>query len=119
MNRLLQQGENYRWNLDGIEFAIEERVGEPAQFIGRVEEMEYLYEWAMRIQRRLSKSMAFLRRRKVGKSLMLERLYNILYSEQKGLIPFYYEFTEGRRSGKEFYIDFAILILFSPARRWW
>jgi len=28
------------------------------------------------------------------------------YSEQKGLIPFYYEFTEGKRSGKKFYHDF-------------
>jgi hypothetical protein len=38
---------------------------------------------------------------------MLERLYNILYSEHKGLIPFYYEFTVGERSGKEFYRDFT------------
>ncbi|MCP4686660.1 MAG: hypothetical protein GY859_01340, partial [Desulfobacterales bacterium] len=39
-------------------------------------------------------------------SLILERLYNIIYSERKGLIPFYYEFTEGARGGKEFYYDF-------------
>lgn len=45
--------------------------------------------------------------RKIGKSLILERLYNIIYSEQKGLIPFYYEFTEGMRSGKAFYHDFV------------
>jgi len=32
--------------------------------------------------------------------------YNIIYSEQKGLIPFYYKFSEGIRSGKEFYHDF-------------
>ncbi len=98
---------NYHWNLDGITFAIEERVGQPAHFIGRVEEMEYLYAWANRIPAGLSKSISFLGRRKVGKTLMLERLYNILYSEHKGLIPFYYEFTEGERSGKEFYRDFT------------
>jgi hypothetical protein len=87
--------------------AIKERVGNPKNFIGRVEELTYLYTWAQNIKRQLSRSIAFLGRRKIGKSLMLERLYNILYSEHKGLIPFYYEFTEGERSGKEFYHDFT------------
>jgi hypothetical protein len=107
MKQLLQRADNYRWNLEGIEFAIEERIGAPQDFIGRVEELEFLYGWANRIQRGLSKSTAFLGRRKVGKSLILGRLYNILYSENRGLIPFYYEFTEGRRDGKEFYRDFT------------
>lgn len=107
MKKLLQIGDKYRWNLDGIEFVIKERIGQPQDFIGRVEELEFLYAWAGRIQHGASRSIAFLGRRKVGKSLILERLYNILYSEHKGLIPFYYEFTEGKRSGKEFYHDFA------------
>ncbi len=92
----------------GIDFAIKERVGKPENFIGRVEELEYLYTWAGNIQHEISRSLAFLGRRKIGKSLILERLYNIVYSEQKGLIPFYYEFGEGRRSGKEFYQDFTL-----------
>ena len=108
MKQLLQRGDNYRWDLTGIEFAIKERVGMPSRFIGRVAEMEYLYGWAGRIKQELSRGLAFLGWRKVGKSLMLERLYNILYSEQRGLIPFYYEFTEGGRTGKEFYQDFVI-----------
>lgn len=109
MNSLLRvQDEQGHWNLEDIEFAIEERIGEPQDFIGRVQEMEYLYQWAGNIQRGISRSIAFLGRRKIGKSLMLERLYNILYSEQKGLIPFYYEFGEGRRSGKEFFHDFTL-----------
>lgn len=105
---LLHPKKNYRWDLTGIEFAIEERVGNPADFIGRVEELEYLYAWAQRIHRGISRSTAFLGRRKVGKSLILERLYNILYSEQQGLIPFYYEFKEGKRRGKAFYHDFLV-----------
>ncbi|MDM8532208.1 hypothetical protein QUF63_13630 [Anaerolineales bacterium HSG25] len=108
MKKLLQLSDDYRWNLENIEFAIKERVGEPQDFIGRVEELEYLYSWATRVKRGISRSVAFLGRRKVGKSLILERLYNILYSEQKGLIPFYYEFIEGKRSGKEFYLDFNL-----------
>ncbi|MDM8521903.1 hypothetical protein QUF80_00885 [Desulfococcaceae bacterium HSG8] len=108
MEKLLKPKENHRWNLEGIEFAIKERVGDPSRFIGRVGELEFLYRWADNIRKELSRSIAFLGRRKIGKTLVLERLYNILYSERKGVIPFYYEFREGRRSGQEFYIDFAI-----------
>ncbi len=107
MDKLLRLKDDVHWNLDGIEFAIAERVGNPENFIGRVEEMEYLYAWAQYIKQEISKGCAFLGRRKIGKSLILERLYNIIYSEQNGLIPFYYEFQEGHRSGKEFYQDFA------------
>ncbi|MCP4373384.1 MAG: hypothetical protein GY797_35585, partial [Deltaproteobacteria bacterium] len=107
MKKLLQLKENYKWELEGIDFAIKERVGKPEQFIGRVEELEYLYKWTQNIKKEISRSIAFLGRRKIGKSLILERLYNILYSEQNGLIPFYYEFMEGERSGKEFYQDFV------------
>ncbi|MDM8515875.1 hypothetical protein QUF76_06715 [Desulfobacterales bacterium HSG16] len=107
MKKLLQIDKDGRWNLDGIEFAIEERVGNPENFIGRVAELEYLYSWADNIKQLISRSVAFLGRRKIGKSLMLERLYNIIYSEHKGIIPFYYEFTEGIRSGKNFFEDFT------------
>ncbi len=108
MPKLLQLADtSYKWNLEGIEFAIKERVGPPENFIGRVVELEYVYKWAQNVRREISRGLAFLGRRKVGKSLILERLYNILYSEQNGLIPFYYEFTEGERSGKEFYRDFV------------
>ena len=108
MKKLLNQGDSYHWNLEGIEFAIRERVGNPSRFVGRVRELEFLYKWAGNVREQLSRSIAFLGRRKIGKSLILERLYNILYSEQKGLIPFYYEFAEGRRSAREFYVDFTI-----------
>jgi len=106
MKTLLKLDINDRWDLDRIEFAIKERVGKPEHFIGRIKEIEFLYKWADNIRNEISRSIAFLGRRKIGKSLILERLYNIIYSEQKGLIPFYYEFSEGRRSGKEFYEDF-------------
>ncbi|MCP4112771.1 MAG: hypothetical protein GY749_45790 [Desulfobacteraceae bacterium] len=106
MKKLLRLDKNGRWELDGIEFAIKERVGEPKNFIGRTGELEFLYTWADNIRKLISRSIAFLGRRKIGKSLVLERLYNVIYSENKGLIPFYYEFTEGIRSGREFYHDF-------------
>jgi len=106
MQKLLKLHKNNRWDLEGITFAIEERVGEPENFIGRIKELDFLYNWTDNIRKKLSRSIAFLGRRKIGKSLVLERLYNIIYSEKNGLIPFYYEFTEGTRSAKEFYHDF-------------
>ena len=46
MKKLLKPKGNSRWDLEGIEFAIQERVGKPENFIGRVGELEYLYKWA-------------------------------------------------------------------------
>lgn len=106
MSGLLKMKEDYSWDLSGIEFVVEERVGEPENFIGRKREMEFLYRWYQMIKSRNSSSIAFLGRRKIGKSLMMERLYNIIYSEHDGIIPFYYEFKEGKMSAKEFAIDF-------------
>jgi hypothetical protein len=58
MKKLRQQDEAYRWDVTGIMFAIPERVGDPRDFIGQVEEIEYLYDWVAKIQRGLSKSTA-------------------------------------------------------------
>lgn len=103
---LLKTSNDYRWDLSGIEFALPERIGDPENFIGRFEEMEYLYYWANGIKKWLSRSLAFLGRRKIGKSLMIERLFNVIYSENDGLIPFFYEFQEGRTTAREFAEDF-------------
>lgn len=102
----LQATDNYHWDLTGIEFALNERVGKPEYFIGRIEEMEYLYAWAHSIRNQSSRSLAFLGRRKIGKSLMIERLFNIIYSEHDLLIPFFYEFKEGKTTAREFAEDF-------------
>ncbi|HHC24499.1 MAG TPA: hypothetical protein ENK58_03660, partial [Desulfobacterales bacterium] len=67
MGKLLKPKENHHWDLEGIEFAIRERVGDPSRFIGRVGELEFLYRWAGNIREQLSRSIAFLGRRKIGK----------------------------------------------------
>ncbi len=85
MSALLKIKDNYRWNLEGIQFAIKERVGKPENFIGRVKEMEYLYYWAKNIKNESSRTTAFLGRRKIGKSLITERLYNIGYRNNKNI----------------------------------
>jgi len=102
MKKLLRIGDNYHWDITGIEFAIRERVGKPEHFIGRAEELEYLHKWADNIRKEISRSLAFLGRRKIGKSLILERLYNIIYSEQNGLIPFIMNLRKENAPGKPF-----------------
>ncbi|MBF0452106.1 MAG: hypothetical protein HQK75_15500, partial [Candidatus Magnetomorum sp.] len=74
METLLRLDKNQRWELGSIEFAIKERVGKPDNFIGRIKEIEFLYKWADNIKNEISRSIAFLGRRKIGKSLILERL---------------------------------------------
>jgi len=39
MKKLLRLKDHCRWELEGITFAINERIGEPEDFIGRVEEL--------------------------------------------------------------------------------
>lgn len=102
MNQLLKLSHDKKWDLEGITFALEERIGNPELFTGRISEMEYLYDWSQGIKNKFSRTIAYLGRRKIGKSLMIERLYNIIYSENDGLIPFYYEFKEGKITAKDF-----------------
>jgi hypothetical protein len=45
MTELLKIKNDYSWDTTGIDFVIEERVGEPKNFFGRKKEMEYLYRW--------------------------------------------------------------------------
>jgi len=72
MEKLLRLTSDQRWDLTDIEFAIPERVSAPEDFIERVMEMEFLYRWARWIPQGISRNSAFLGRRKVGKSLMLD-----------------------------------------------
>ena len=59
MPDLLNIKKNYRWDLSGIEFALKERIGDPEKFIGRKEEMEFLYDWYQMIKRENGETMAF------------------------------------------------------------
>ncbi|MDM8549556.1 hypothetical protein QUF72_05740 [Desulfobacterales bacterium HSG2] len=70
MEKLLKPKENHRWDLKGVEFAIEERVGDPDLFIGRAAEPEFLYKWAGNIRKKISRSIAFLGRAKSEKVLL-------------------------------------------------
>jgi hypothetical protein len=82
-----------------MEYALEERIGNPDLFTGRKEERSYFLKWLDDIKERKSHSTAIMARRKMGKTAILERLFNITFFKNDGVIPFYYEIKEVEKWG--------------------
>ena len=88
------------WNLT---YALAEEIGDPDLFVGREKEMARLLKWAAGTKRRISKSMGILARRKKGKTALLQRFFNILYTRNDPqLIPFYYRIPEKHQAQLDF-----------------
>ena len=80
------------WDLT---YALAEEIGDPELFVGRKKELARLLKWADGAKRRISKSTGILSRRKKGKTALLQRFFNILYTRNDPqLIPFYYRIPE-------------------------
>ncbi len=80
-----------------VTHALTEEIGDPDLFVGRKAEMARLLEWAAGAKRCISLSTAILSRRKKGKTALLQRFFNILYTRNDPqLIPFYYRIPEER-----------------------
>ncbi len=80
-----------------LAYALTEEIGDPDLFVGRKAELARLLDWAAGTKRRISKSIGILARRKKGKTALLQRFFNILYSrDDPRLIPFYYRVQEDR-----------------------
>jgi len=76
-------------------YALTEEIGDPDLFVGRKAELARLMDWAAGVKRRLSKSTGILSRRKMGKTALLQRFFNILYTRNDPqLIPFYVRIHE-------------------------
>ncbi|KPA12740.1 ATPase domain protein, prokaryote domain protein [Candidatus Magnetomorum sp. HK-1] len=86
-----------------MQYVLEERIGDPDLFCGRETEMSWLMEWASRIPKRIAKSQALLGRRKSGKTAIMQRLFNILWSVNGNVIPFYFEVKDEN----QWLLDFA------------
>ena len=56
-----------------MDYAKEERIGDPDLFTGRKEEMAYFLKWINDIKERKSMSTAIMARRKMGKTSLMER----------------------------------------------
>jgi len=66
-----------------MDYALEERIGNPELFTGRKEELTYFLKWINDIKERKSQSTALLARRKMGKTALMERLFNIIYFKKQ------------------------------------
>ena len=95
-----------------MEYSLEERIGNPDLFVGRKEELAFFLKWIREIEERKSKSTAILARRKMGKSALMERLFNITFDKNGGVIPFYYEVKEGKKWVVDFCQDFFLTFIY-------
>jgi hypothetical protein len=95
-----------------MEYAFKERIGKPELFTGRKEELAYFLKWIDDIKEEKSQSTALLARRKMGKTALMERLFNITYFKNDGVIPFYYEVKETKMWVVDFCKDFFLTFIY-------
>jgi hypothetical protein len=95
-----------------MDYAYEERIGNPELFTGRKEELAYFLKWISDVKERKSMSTALLARRKMGKTALLERLFNITFFKNNGVIPFYYEIKETKMWIGDFCVDFFLTFVY-------
>ncbi|MCU0290168.1 MAG: hypothetical protein MUF15_27750 [Acidobacteria bacterium] len=95
-----------------MDYAFKERIGKPELFTGRKEELAYFLKWIDDIKEEKSQSTAVLARRKMGKTAIMERLFNITYYKNDGVIPFYYEVKEVKMWIGDFCKDFFLTFIY-------
>ena len=77
-----------------MQIYLKEKIGKPELFTGRYNELNSLLKWVALSKEYLARSTAIISRRKTGKSALMQRLYNIVFHNNDGVIPFYYEIRE-------------------------
>ncbi len=87
-----------------MQYPLPEKIGDPTLLVGRENEFTLLNGWLELIPRRLGKSRVILARRKSGKTAIIQRIFNRLWSENGAVIPFYFSIPET----KIWYLNFAI-----------
>lgn len=86
-----------------LEFALKEDIGNPALFTGRATELEFFLDWAEGTKREVSQSHALMARKRRGKTALVQRLYNYLYTRNDPmLVPFYYHVEDRQISQLHF-----------------
>jgi hypothetical protein len=95
-----------------MDYAYKERIGNPDLFTGRKKELAFFLKWIDDIKEEKSQSTALLARRKMGKTAIMERLFNITFYKNDGVIPFYYEIKENDIWIVDFCIDFFLTFIY-------
>ena len=68
-----------------MQYAKKERIGKPELFSGRKKDLAYFLKWINDIKDEKSMSTALLARRKMGKTALMERLFNITFYKNDGV----------------------------------
>jgi len=95
-----------------MEYALKERIGNPELFTGRKEDLDFFLKWIDGIKEEKSQSTAILARRKMGKTALIERLFNITFFRNEGIIPFYYEIKEIKMWMGDFCKEFFLTFIY-------
>ena len=77
-----------------MQYPLEEEIGDPTLFVGRKKELDMLDEWVSRIPKKLAKSIAIFSRKKGGKTALIQRLFNKLWSDNGPVIPIFFSLSE-------------------------
>ncbi len=75
-----------------MQYPLPEKIGDPTLLVGREKEFALFNGWLELIPRRLGKSRVILARRKSGKTAIVQRIFNRLWTDNGAVIPFYYNF---------------------------
>ncbi len=98
--------------MQNLTIALEEEIGNPHVFVGRDEDLTYLLNWAQRTKQKASQSTAILSRRKRGKTALVQRFYNLLYTlADPMLIPTYLSAPEVKTNQLEFAQSYYLSVL--------
>jgi hypothetical protein len=90
-----------------MQYPLIETIGNPDLFVGRHEEFERLNEWLEFIPERLSMSTVLLARKKSGKTAILERVFNQVWSNKAlGIIPFFIRMSDRNYWIKHFALNY-------------
>ncbi len=100
------------WYIKCMGYALEERIGTPDLFVGRKKELTFFLKWIREIKEKKSKSTALMARRKMGKTALMERLFNITFAADDHVIPFYYEVKEKKMWSVDFCQDFFLTFIY-------
>jgi hypothetical protein len=86
---------------------VEEMVHED-EFTDRVELLRELEQWLKAISRMGSASTALIAPRRIGKTVLLDRLVNtVFFKPEYQVAPFYFKMTREKRTLKEFLLEYA------------
>jgi hypothetical protein len=77
--------------------ALNEEIGMPELFTGRTADLAFFMDWVAGAKRQLSQSHVILARKRRGKTALVQRLFNLIYTQNDPkIIPFYIRIDEGR-----------------------